>query len=519
MGIFGSLYVVSALINAATSTYNSAQAREQQEQLAERNRELTKSMEANRQDFQLELSERNAEIQRELSLQNHELRILEQKVNFEKMCLQAEWTKFLNVWPLINMPSVIRAEQVLSDNTVSLRVIFAKSNDTVFSKFVYPKVEQGLKDFVDIYHNVLGSKNIIFYQNAFVSNLSGGAVDENIHYALKELPVIIINTNVLLDEICVSFTMWGLGGGEKSHFTVFRLLYQQKTKNGNIDHTYYTDLTEKILAYLKFVLGYAYDAYNLIQYNRAPLLLKAAAYELEQGATGCLLGEAEVMLAIEEKYGDIYTSVIGVGKQDGKQSYAALPESCKQSILHELRMEYAESLKDRISETTYMRYLDEAVEAWAALRTTKPTVDFLTELSEEEETTQHSVLQIYFGTEDVTFFNRVAEDYKKCNGYGKYSELVVKISDRLRKYVSQAAQNNLGDCYYNEQNYEEAVKWYRKAAEQGHVAAQKSLGVCYQFGKGVEQSDKEAVKWYRKAAEQGLAAAQNNLASMRSIVF
>ena len=131
-GSFCTFYIVTALINAAASTYNSAQARKQQEQLAEKNRELTLSMEVNRQDFQLELSERNAEIQRELSLQNHELRIREQQANFEKMCLQAEWTKFLNVWPLINMPSVIRAEQVLPDNTVSLRVIFAKATTRYF---------------------------------------------------------------------------------------------------------------------------------------------------------------------------------------------------------------------------------------------------------------------------------------------------------------------------------------------------------------------------------------------------
>ena len=35
------------------------------------------------------------------------------------------------------------------------------------------------------------------------------------------------------------------------------------------------------------------------------------------------------------------------------------------------------------------------------------------------------------------FFNRVAEDYKKCSEYGKYSELVCKISDRLQKYDFQ----------------------------------------------------------------------------------
>ena len=51
----------------------------------------------------------------------------------------------------------------------------------------------------------------------------------------------------------------------------------------------------------------------------------------------------------------------------------------------------------------------------------------------------------------------------------------------------------------------EAVKWYRKAAEQGNANAQNNLGYMYQYGKGVPQSKLEAVKWYRKADSQGFA--------------
>ena len=45
------------------------------------------------------------------------------------------------------------------------------------------------------------------------------------------------------------------------------------------------------------------------------------------------------------------------------------------------------------------------------------------------------------------------------------------------------------------------VKRYRKAAEQGDAEAQNRLGVCYEYGKGVPQDYQEAVKWYRKAVE------------------
>ena len=57
----------------------------------------------------------------------------------------------------------------------------------------------------------------------------------------------------------------------------------------------------------------------------------------------------------------------------------------------------------------------------------------------------------------------------------------------------------------------EAVKWYRKAAEQNLARAQYNLGVCYADGEGVAKDQVEAVKWYRKAAEQNLAKAQYNL--------
>ena len=102
------------------------------------------------------------------------------------------------------------------------------------------------------------------------------------------------------------------------------------------------------------------------------------------------------------------------------------------------------------------------------------------------------------------------------------------------------AQYNLGVCYLNgagvAQDVQEALQWYRKAAEQGHDGAQYDLGLCYFNGTGVARMNKrrssgsvwppnrmlllsiiwacatnglgivkdkqEAVRWYRKAAEQ-----------------
>ncbi len=53
------------------------------------------------------------------------------------------------------------------------------------------------------------------------------------------------------------------------------------------------------------------------------------------------------------------------------------------------------------------------------------------------------------------------------------------------------------------QDLTEATKWYLKAAEQGHIASQVTVGIMYETGWGVPQNLAEAKKWIRKAARQG----------------
>jgi TPR repeat protein len=88
----------------------------------------------------------------------------------------------------------------------------------------------------------------------------------------------------------------------------------------------------------------------------------------------------------------------------------------------------------------------------------------------------------------------------------------------FRKAAEQGyamAQVELGKVYYYGQGVKkdntEAIKWYRKAAEQGYSFGQYNLGQAYSEGVGVKEDIVEAVKWWRKAAEQGNVYAQNNL--------
>ena len=56
-------------------------------------------------------------------------------------------------------------------------------------------------------------------------------------------------------------------------------------------------------------------------------------------------------------------------------------------------------------------------------------------------------------------------------------------------------------------DYVEAVKWFRKAAEQGVARAQFKLGVMYERGDGVTQDYVDALMWYSISVVNGNAGA------------
>ena len=57
--------------------------------------------------------------------------------------------------------------------------------------------------------------------------------------------------------------------------------------------------------------------------------------------------------------------------------------------------------------------------------------------------------------------------------------------------------------------------WYRLAADQGHAAAQFSLGIMYSNGQGVPQDDMQANMWYSIAAAQSSREDRDRYAKAR----
>ncbi|MHC5184120.1 MAG: tetratricopeptide repeat protein, partial [Planctomycetota bacterium] len=105
------------------------------------------------------------------------------------------------------------------------------------------------------------------------------------------------------------------------------------------------------------------------------------------------------------------------------------------------------------------------------------------------------------------------------------SEVLADKSD-LQELVSKAqagdpqSQLEVGLKYCRGQeiirNYEQAVFWFRKAAEQGYADGQYKLGAMYYYGDGVKQDFSQALAWYSKASLQQHGQATYELSVMYS---
>lgn len=419
MSGLGTFYIASTLLNAGTNLLNGHFTRKQQERFTEENRAMTLRLEQDRQNFQLDIFEKNADLQRSISEDRHVFALKEIRANFEVTCKSTEWKLFLDRWPLVALPSVVRDAQILPDGTVALRIVFSHSSDMQFNTYVYPYVEQRLREFVDLYPNVFGSKNIIFYHRGFSSAMHGGALEENIHYALKEIPVMIIDTNILQGEIAVSVTVWGFGSSEKKHCTIFNLPYEKKTSDNKPDQDYYRELSDKLLAHLKFVIGYTYDTYNLIEYNVPPLLGKVARYEVENKSKNCMLNYPEVTEYFAKEYLNLFKLVFSSDAFKNTKSY----------LLPGLQLSFAEATKEYMPADQFCDILNASLSSWAFQRTTDEADKFLQALKTDKVSAKR-----YISETDIAYLTKLVQLYRATHtdAAHKSAETIAYIVEKAK---------------------------------------------------------------------------------------
>ena len=85
------------------------------------------------------------------------------------------------------------------------------------------------------------------------------------------------------------------------------------------------------------------------------------------------------------------------------------------------------------------------------------------------------------------------------------------VAAQNQQLTVKQLKEKAGEAYDNE-DYKEAAKWYRMAAEKGDLSSQELLSSFLENGNGVEKNEGEALMWLTKAAEAGSASAQMTLA-------
>ena len=79
------------------------------------------------------------------------------------------------------------------------------------------------------------------------------------------------------------------------------------------------------------------------------------------------------------------------------------------------------------------------------------------------------------------------------------------------KRVANREAFTIGYASYEAAIYDEAMKWFLRAANQGDARAEVCIAVLYRDGLGVKQDYIQAMNWYLKAAEKGEAPAMTGI--------
>ena len=105
---------------------------------------------------------------------------------------------------------------------------------------------------------------------------------------------------------------------------------------------------------------------------------------------------------------------------------------------------------------------------------------------------------------------------------------VAQNNKKARILIKQATSDGhlesygvMGYMYYHGygglyQSYNKAFKWFIGPADKGDAKSQYYLGLMYYKGQGVAKDEKTAIKWFEKAAEQGHKQAKKAVKDLKS---
>ena len=120
----------------------------------------------------------------------------------------------------------------------------------------------------------------------------------------------------------------------------------------------------------------------------------------------------------------------------------------------------------------------------------------------------------------IVFLSSAALAALAIGWYIHYHEAALKVQ-AVRISAAQGdpdAEVDLGSRYFHgdgvPQDYNEALRWFRRSADRGSPSGQYHVGVMFYYGHAVPQNYTEASNLFFTAAEQGYPTAQDQLGTM-----
>ena len=130
------------------------------------------------------------------------------------------------------------------------------------------------------------------------------------------------------------------------------------------------------------------------------------------------------------------------------------------------------------------------------------------------------ILGLLYEVDDNPDYNKSIEWYTKAATHGS-KESSIRLFELYGKkqdyqyaiaWLKKAAEqdeieakylNLLGIFYEEKEDFQESLKWYKKAAERNDAKSQYKLALFYGLGKGITEDLNESKAWLKKAAAQG----------------
>ena len=126
-------------------------------------------------------------------------------------------------------------------------------------------------------------------------------------------------------------------------------------------------------------------------------------------------------------------------------------------------------------------------------------------------------LQVCASSGDKRCQNQLGLWYENGVGTEQNFELALEWYEKAAEQGYASAYGNIGNLYLKgkgvEQDFQKVFEYNSIGAEKNHPGCQYQLGVCYLKGKGVEKDYAKAYFWFKKSAEQDFVPAFNYLAA------